>query len=220
MQRKIESGLAYLLGEDNRAAAYIGGLFSLSYPDVAKGSPEFWKSRLYASIKKMISALAKQGSTVICFEDLHWADPSFIELLINILQYPNHSILFVCVYRPPFQLFDTQNQHNICSAYRKIRLQDLSAADAQAMLRSLLKFEDIPVELAEFVENKAEGNPFYLEEVVNSLIESETLIRENDSWKLTRSIVEADIPLSISSVLTARIDRLPKDAKRQACAYP
>ena len=213
MQRKIESGLAYLLGEGNRAAAYIGGLFSLSYPDSAKGSPEFWKFRLHASIKEMVSALAKQGPTVICFEDLHWADPSFIELLTNILKYLDHSILFVCVYRSSFQLFNTY-QHHLNSAYREIRLQDLSATDAQAMLRSLLKSENIPVELMEFVENKAEGNPFYLEEVVNSLIESQILTRANGEWKLTRSLGEADIPSSINSVLTARIDRLPKDVKR------
>jgi tetratricopeptide (TPR) repeat protein len=66
----------------------------------------------------------------------------------------------------------------------------------------------------DFIGKKTEGNPFYLEEVVNSLIESEILNRDNSGWKLARSISEADIPSSIRGVLSARIDRLQKEAKR------
>ena len=80
MREKIESGIAYILGEDQEAAAYIGSLFSLSYPEIDEVSPEFWKSKLQKSIQSILSALAKMGPTVICLEDLHWADPSFLEL--------------------------------------------------------------------------------------------------------------------------------------------
>jgi len=214
IKEKIESGVAYLLGTENQAAAYIGGLFSITYPEVAQVSPEFWKSRLHEAIKEIVSSLAERGPTVICFEDLHWADPSFIELLNSLLISLPHSVLFICVFRPSFILFDGQNLEIPDQAYQEIGLQELSALDAQAMLKSLLKSEDIPTELTAFVENKAEGNPFYLEEVVNSLIESEILIRDNGGWELARAISEADIPSSINGVLTARIDRLQKDAKR------
>ena len=214
IREKIESGIANLLGGDNQAAPYIGGLFSINYPEATQVSPESWKSRLHESIQEIVSALANRGPAVICFEDLHWADPSFLELLNSLLKSPPHSILFVCVYRPTFNLFDGQNPERLDQAYHEIRLQELSAKDAQAMLRSLLKSEAIPVELADFVKLKAEGNPFYLEEVINSLIESDILTRDNGSWKLTRAIREADIPSSINGVLTARIDRLQKDSKR------
>ena len=214
IREKIESGVAFLLGADNQATAYIGGLFSLSYPEAAGVSPEYWKTRLQASIKEMVAALAKRGPTVICFEDLHWADLSFIELLISLLRIPSHSILFVCVYRPTFNLFDGQNPEILDKDYHEIQLHELSTLDAQSMLRSLLKSEDIPAELTEFVGKKAEGNPFYLEEFINSLIESGILIRESCGWKLTRTISEANIPSSINGVLSARIDRLQKSAKR------
>jgi len=214
VRQKIESGLANLLGADNQAAAYIGGLFSLSYPEASRVSPEFWKSRLHGSIREIVSALAERGPTVICFEDLHWSDPSFIKLLKALLQSLPHSVLFLCVYRPAFNLFDGQKPERLDQDYQEIRLQELSAFDAQAMLRSLLKSEDIPAELMDFIGKKAEGNPFYLEEVINSLIESEILTPDNGSWQLTRAIGEADIPSSISGVLTARVDRLQKDAKR------
>jgi len=214
IKEKIESGVALLLGVENQAAPYIGGLFSLPYAEFTQISPESWKSRLHESIQEIVSSLAERGPTVICFEDLHWADPSFIELLNSLLKSPLHSILFVCVYRPTFNLFDGQNPERLDHDYHEIRLQELSALDAQAMLKSLLKSEAIPVELADFVKVKAEGNPFYLEEVVNSLIDSEILTRDNGGWKLAQAIGEADIPPSINGVLTARIDRLQKDAKR------
>jgi tetratricopeptide (TPR) repeat protein len=65
-----------------------------------------------------------------------------------------------------------------------------------------------------FVREKAEGNPFYLEEVINSLIETDTLIKDKDSWKLTRTITEKDIPSTIQGVISARLDRLERETKR------
>ena len=82
------------------------------------------------------------------------------------------------------------------------------------MLESLLETETIPSDLKHFVQNKAEGNPFYLEELVNSLIESETLIRDNGNWKITRSISESEISSTIHGVISGRVDRLEKETKR------
>jgi tetratricopeptide (TPR) repeat protein len=64
------------------------------------------------------------------------------------------------------------------------------------------------------VQSKAEGNPFYLEELVNSLIESETLIRDNGNWRITKPITESDISASIHGLISGRLDRLEKEAKR------
>ena len=62
IREKLESGVANLLGVENKAAAYIGGLFSLSYPEAAQVSPEFWKSRLHESIKEIVSVAGKAGT--------------------------------------------------------------------------------------------------------------------------------------------------------------
>ena len=64
------------------------------------------------------------------------------------------------------------------------------------------------------IQEKAEGNPFYLEEVLNSLIESGTLIQDNGSWRLARTVGEADIPATIHKVISARLDRLENVSKR------
>jgi tetratricopeptide (TPR) repeat protein len=82
------------------------------------------------------------------------------------------------------------------------------------MLASLLKTETIPPDLKRWVQGKAEGNPFYLEELVNTLIESDTLIPDNGSWQLSRTLTESDIPFSLHGLITGRIDRLDQQAKR------
>ena len=73
--------------------------------------------------------------------------------------------------------------------YQEIRLHDLSPSESQNMVESLLKAKDIPPELRMFIRTRVEGNPFYLEEAINGLIESETLVREGGSWKLTKDLI-------------------------------
>ena len=72
----------------------------------------------------------------------------------------------------------------------------------------------LPLELRRFVREKAEGNPFYLEEVINTLIESETLVRDDGGWKLARPLRESDISPTVHGVILARLDRLEKEARR------
>jgi tetratricopeptide (TPR) repeat protein len=82
------------------------------------------------------------------------------------------------------------------------------------MLESILKTSNIPSDLKRLVQSKAEGNPFYLEELVNSLIESETLIRDNGHWRITKSISEAEVSSSIHGLISGRLDRLDQETKR------
>jgi tetratricopeptide (TPR) repeat protein len=81
-------------------------------------------------------------------------------------------------------------------------------------MESLLKSKTIPQELRKFIQEKVEGNPFYLEEVINSLIESGTIIRDNGNWRLSRPINELDISPTVQGVISARLDRLEKEMKR------
>lgn len=213
VQMKIEDSLNDLLGSDNSAAPYIGGLFSQKHQEAAGVSPEVWKIRLSAAVQEILEAVQKSGPTVVCFEDLHWADPSSIEILHNLMNAFAASALFVCVYRPIIDLLEGMHPQETAPTIHRISLHDLPGDDAQAMLQSLLRTEAVPMELINFVRNKTEGNPFYLEEVVNSLIESEILTLDKGTWELTRPISQADIPPSIQGILTARIDRLDENAK-------
>jgi len=90
--------------------------------------------------------------------------------------------LLLCAYRPTFSLFKGHQLNSLGDDYHEIRLENLSLTTAQHMLASLLKTENIPPDLKRWLNSKAEGNPFYLEELINSLIESETLIADNGNW--------------------------------------
>jgi class 3 adenylate cyclase/tetratricopeptide (TPR) repeat protein len=214
VKRKIESGVEQLIGKKESIVPFVGSLYSLHFPEVEAASPEFWKSRLQEAIKTILSALAKKAPTIFFHEDLHWADPSFVELLRNALMVIRQPAIVLCAYRPPFSLFSTHQLGSMGKAYKEIRLQDLSFSEAEDMLESLLKTETIPTDLKRFVQDKAEGNPFYLEELINSLIESETLIRDNGSWKIRRTITESDISPTIHGLISGRLDRLEKETKR------
>jgi class 3 adenylate cyclase/tetratricopeptide (TPR) repeat protein len=211
---KVESGLESLVANPADVTPYVGQLYSLSYPEAKDISPEHWKSRLQIAVLTILSALADKAPTVFFLEDLHWADPSFVEMLRRACIEIQQPAMVLCAYRPTFSLFTGHQVSSIGENYHDIQLQNLSLSVAQNMLGSLLKTETIPPDLKRWVNSKAEGNPFYLEELVNSLIETETLIRDNGTWKLTRSLTESDIPSSLHGLISGRIDRLERQTKR------
>ena len=211
---KVETAIEQLLGEKKDIVPYVGSLWSLSYPGIESVSPQFWKSRLQDGVQAILTALTQRAPAVICLEDIHWADPSSVELFRYILSDLKYPAIFLCIYRPPFGLFTSHQISALGKLYREIRLQDLSTSETQDMLQSLLKTGAIPPDLEKFIQQKVEGNPFYLEEVINSLIESQTLSRDNGIWKLTRPISESDIPPTVNGVISARLDHLETDMKR------
>ena len=214
VREKVESGIEHLVGKRENVVPYVGGLYSLSYPEIENVSPEFWKSRLQLAILSILTSLADRVPTIFFLEDLHWADPSFVDLLRRTCLEMRQPAIVLCAYRPTFSLFTGHQLSSIGKYYHEIQLQNLSLSVAQNMLESLLKSETIPLDLKRWVQSKAEGNPFYLEELVNTLIESDTLTRDNGSWKLTRSITESDIPSSLHGLISGRLDRLEKQTKR------
>jgi class 3 adenylate cyclase/tetratricopeptide (TPR) repeat protein len=214
VREKVEFRIERLIGRKGDIAPYIGSLYALSYPEIEGVSPEFWRLGLLKAIQAILSALTQSGPTVICLEDIHWADPSSLDLLRSILSEFGHPVLFICAYRLPFGLFTSHQLDTLGKSYQEIKLQDLSASDAQDMMESLLKSKTIPHELRKFIQEKVEGNPFYLEEVINSLIESGTLIRDNGNWRLSRPIGVSEISPTVQGVISARLDRLEKEMKR------
>jgi class 3 adenylate cyclase/tetratricopeptide (TPR) repeat protein len=214
IREKIESGINGLLENNGEMVPYVGNLYALPYPELEDVSAELWKNRLEETVKAILTALAKRAPTVFFLEDLHWADRSFVELLRRTLMEIRQPAIVLCVYRPTFSLFTSHQLNSVNKPYQEIHLQPLSLSDSQDMLASLLRTENIPSELKRWVQKKTEGNPFYLEELVNTLIESEALIRENGDWKIARPIKETDISSSIHGLISGRLDRLEKETKR------
>jgi class 3 adenylate cyclase/tetratricopeptide (TPR) repeat protein len=214
LQKKVETASRELMRDRQDLIPYIGSLYSIRYPEIEAVSPEFWKVKLQEAIKAVMTGLTERAPTIVYLEDLHWADPSSVAMLRSILAGTRYPALFLCVYRPTFALFSSHQLSSLPSSYREIALQDLSLTDAQEMISSLLRADTILPELRKFVEKRVEGNPFYLEEFINNLIETETLVRDNGSWRLTRSLTDADIPTTVQGIISARLDRLENETKR------
>lgn len=211
---KLESGVRSLLGPAPEVCAVLGSLYALDSPERESMSPELWKAALFDAINRLMEAATKTKPTMIWLEDLHWADPPFVELMRFLITNSTFPAIFLCAYRPPFKFFPSEQALTLPGLFQEIHLQDLSSAEAQQMMESLLQSRTIPDELRPFIHEKTEGNPFYLEEVVNSLIESETLVQDHASWKLARMLSEADISPTIQGVIAARLDRLGIETKK------
>jgi len=214
VKEKLESSIEVLMGEKQAIAPYIGSLYALDYPEIEDVSPEFWKAELQKAILVVLTALAQRAPTVICLEDLHWADPSTIELVNFLLSEIRHPVLFLCVYRPTVTPFSTHQIEDLAFPYQELHVQDLSLSEAQNMVESLLQTDTVPADLQLFIRNKVEGNPFYLEEAINSMIESKILVPENGAWQVAGPMTESEISSTIQGVISARVDRLEQESKR------
>ena len=212
VREKIESGLDFVERKEE-VVPYVGSLYNFDYPELERISPESWRLRLQKAILEILTAMARRAPTIICLEDLHWADPSSLELIRFLLSDFRYPALVICVYRPTLALFSNQQIANFGKSYIDIRLEDLSPAETETMVGSLLKTDHLPLELKRFIREKAGGNPFYLEEIMNSLVESDTLVPDKDYWVLRKTIGDSQISSTIHGVIAARVDRIEAEMK-------
>lgn len=214
IKQKLESGIQAIVPAGREIIPYIGSLYSIEYPETENISPEFWKAKLYESFRLILSVIADRSPVVVYLEDVHWADPSSVDLLRMINADLNFAVLFLFAYRP----FSHMSEIAFSSAGRRfgreIVLLDLPATGIREMVESLLDTKNIPEELIYFIQERVEGNPFYLEEVINTLIESGYLMLSGGSWSLAGPLSEADVPSSINGIISARLDRLEVSTKR------
>ena len=213
IREKIESGLSFIPTKAD-IVPYVGSLYNLDHSDLVDIRPEVWRRRLQEAILEILNAMARKAPTIICLEDLHWADPSSLELIRFLLADFRYPALIMCVHRPTLAIFSDQQIAEFGASHTDIRLEDLSASETVLMIEALLNSREIPFELKKFLREKAGGNPFYLEEVINSLVESRTLVDQNNRWLLNSGIDTSNIPTTIHGVIAARLDRLDREMKR------
>ena len=168
-----------------------------------------------------VSGLAQLRPTVMVFDDLHWADTASLDLLLNAAELvENHPLLIICLMRPdkaaPSWSALERARNKLGTRYTNIVLEPLDAEHSRELLGNLLYIEDLPESVRDLILQKSEGNPFFVEEVIRTLIDSRHIVRENNHWRATQEIVDVTIPDTLTCVLSARIDRLPGNTKRVA----
>lgn len=217
-EEQMRAGIAHrvgaLLGPNSEEIPIIQGLIGLDVQETAGMSPEVWRTRLTSAMLNLLSAIAQQMPTVFCMEDIHWGDSASFKLLKDIISNFQHPAIVIYTLRPHASLFTSNEQEIVAPLYKEIRLGELSPAHAEDMMRSMLNTDTLPQDLCHLIHHRAEGNPFFLEEILNALVDSNALVLENGRWRLRRDFKDSDIPSTIHGVIASRMDQLNPKAKR------
>ena len=171
------------------------------------------EKRIRGSVLQLLSESSKKRPLVVMLDDLHWADQSSIELLEGLLQLVvDHPIFFLIASRPGFQATSQRIQDfarlRHSERYTEIRLDPLDARATRHLVNNLFKQGEIPRATQTLIEEKAHGNPFYLEEVVRSLVDEGAVEYRDGSFQATDKIRSVVIPGTVQELIMARVDRL------------
>jgi class 3 adenylate cyclase len=225
-RRRLESAIAEILTEPREradSALYLSHLLSLPIrEDEAERvnvEADIMQMRYIAAIHRLLREKAGRGPLVIVSEDLHWADPASVEVLRQLIPLATQlPILFVGALRgePDSAGWGllTMARDTFGQALAEIRLEPLTDADSRTLVANLLEIESLPDQVRDLILARAEGNPFFVEEVVRMLIERGAIAAEGSRWVATDDIQAVEIPETLHGLLLARIDQLPESAKK------
>ncbi len=213
--------------QEARFQRVLATLFGL--PDPAGQPPlegEGFKRELYAAMRDIWQNRFTGQPTILVLDDLHWADAASVELLLNLLPIVESSpVVMLCAFRPDRaapayqlkQMADERYHHR----YTEINLRPLSDEQSNELVNRLLAIAELPDNLRARILERASGNPFFVEEVVRTLIEKGAVVAEDRSengtthryWRASSEGAAIDIPNSLQGLLASRIDRLEEETR-------
>jgi class 3 adenylate cyclase/tetratricopeptide (TPR) repeat protein len=168
------------------------------------------RRRTLDGVKRLLLRESQVQPVVLIFEDLHWIDDETQAVLEDLLgSLPTARLLLLINYRPEYQ-----HAWGGKTYYRQLRIDSLSTASAEELLKALLGTDPGLEPLKRLLIERTQGNPFFLEESVRTLVEAKVLSGNPGAFRLTRAPEGLQIPTTAQAVLAARIDRLDPDDKR------
>ncbi|HEY8019618.1 MAG TPA: adenylate/guanylate cyclase domain-containing protein, partial [Thermoanaerobaculia bacterium] len=206
---KARAGLAGILAEEDPVLPYLLGLLGASAApagevaasaagaQLAELTPQARQSRTLDALRQWITCAGRGGLVIVEVEDLHWIDATsedFLSYLVERLT--GTPLLLLLTYRSGYRPAWMDKSYAT-----QITMRRLSERESESVVQSALQRARVSADLARLILEKADGNPFFLEELTRSLL-------ERGSWS------EAAVPDTIQGVLMARIDRLPDEHKR------
>jgi class 3 adenylate cyclase/tetratricopeptide (TPR) repeat protein len=174
--------------------------------------------KMVAAVREYLCALAKESPLALVFDDLHWADEASLNLLLMLADLSDtQPILFICMLRPDKNAASWEAieevQQKVAERYHSIFLEPLHEGQTETLLANLLGVKDLPKNVRDMIVARADGNPFFIEELIRSLIETKQIVRENSHWRAVNEDASVAVPGTLLGVLGARIDRLPELTK-------
>jgi class 3 adenylate cyclase/tetratricopeptide (TPR) repeat protein len=186
---------------EERVASAIG-LLPTQFP----GEELAWGAR------KLLEALARPGPLVVLFEDIHWAEPTFLELVQHVVDgTENASLLLVCTAR--HDLVERRSDWSTGSDAERIVLERLGADDAGAIAEHLLGSAGLDERVRARIIAASEGNPLFVEQMISMLVDEGLIRFDKDCWRAEPGIDEAVVPPTIQALLAARLDYLGADER-------
>jgi tetratricopeptide (TPR) repeat protein len=196
------------------------------YDGIYYGSddPKARRNLLFENVSLGLIRQAKSKPTLLCIEDLHWADPSSLALMHYIARNARKcGLLILGTYRPEDVASDEGKKHPLVSLlrlmnredlYKKIELQRLSEDTVVEFISSMLGQIDISDEFRNRIYKETEGNPFFMMELIKLLAEENTIVKSNGAWRITKDLQDIRIPSKIHDVILGRLDRLEKEERK------
>ncbi len=221
----LEKAVRSTLGDAWRETyVSLANLLSLPLPaevtaELKPLSPSALRVRYLAAAERLMRAQLALGPLVVVLEDAHWADASSVEVCQELLPLAHElPLLFLITSRPEraavgWRLVETARER-FGDALTEIRLSPLDASDSRLLIGNLLEIESLPERLRASIMERAEGNPFFTEELIRMLIERGWVVRSGDRWVGSGTVAQAEVPDTLRGLLLARIDRLPDESRR------
>ncbi len=210
----------------DRAQGVLQALFDLEREQNGRLEGEAFKHALFEILPALWRGLFSGQTAVLVFEDLHWSDPASIELLLHLFPMAaDLSLVWLCAFRPeksgPSWQLKTAVEGQFDHLYTEIKLSPLADHQVNALIDGLLGPTALPDSLKRRILEHAGGNPFFVEEVIRSLIERQAIVRterehngrKTVSWRTKGQIETIAIPDSLQSLVSSRIDRLDEETR-------
>ena len=168
------------------------------------------RRRTLEAVKHLLLRESQVQPLCLMCEDLHWIDAETQTLLDSLVEsLPTARLLLLVNYRPEYQ-----HPWGGKTSYTQLRLDPLPPASADALLQALLGSDPSLDPLTPLLIARTQGNPFFLEESVRTLVETGVLVGERGAYRLAKPLDRLQVPATVQAVLAARIDRLPPEEKR------
>ncbi|MDH3602569.1 MAG: AAA family ATPase, partial [Candidatus Tectomicrobia bacterium] len=166
--------------------------------------PEPERQQLFAALLALLHAATAEHPVILIVEDLHWADPSTLDLLaVLIAQTPTVPMLLMLTCRPEFQ-----SPWAMRSYMAQVTLTRLSREQMAAMVAHLMGSKELPDALLQHLISQTDGVPLFIEELTKAVLESGVLMETEDGYALTQPVSALAIPTTLHDALMARLDRL------------
>jgi len=216
VERRLRETLEPVLGRLGLAPAEIGrtidalaltaGITRDEGP-VTVADPTRSGDELALAWPQLASALALEQPVLFVIEDLHWAGAAVLELLTSLLARSTGPVTIVATARPEF----ADNHPGFLAAREdvaQVTLRALTVAQTGELVDRLLDIADLPASVRSQILERADGNPFFLEEILRRLMDEGAIVREGPRWRATERASTVRLPDSIHGLLAARIDTL------------